>query len=194
MEENRNPLLCISQTTKVSSAIAWLFRTIMCALPVAQITIGSIYLNSCPVQHYIPIYLIVSGVFCLVMDFLSFFHFGKEAEVFGSSARGGSTVCNGLLSLFMVCWFITGNVWIYSIYQPNYDEQSGVLYCNKTLYLFAFWSTILVCIGLGILLLVCWSFFLCGCVIAVSIGVCLGFSRTNTNDANRVRSSITPYL
>ncbi|XP_039603296.1 transmembrane protein 272-like [Polypterus senegalus] len=193
MEEYQNPLLCISLTAKVSTAVAWMFRTIMFALPVAQITIGSIYLNSCPVQHYIPIYLIVSGVFSLVMDFLSFFHLGNEAEEVGSNARGGSTMCNGLLSLFMFCWFITGNVWIYSIYQPNYDEQSGVLYCNKTLYLFAFWSTILVCIGLGILLLV-GCCFLCGCVIGASIGLCFGFSLTNTNDANRVWSSTAPCL
>ncbi|XP_051781190.1 transmembrane protein 272-like [Erpetoichthys calabaricus] len=168
MEENRNPLLRIPQTTEVHPAGSWLCRMIMCALPVAQITIGSIYLNSCPVQHYIPIYLIVSGVFSLVMDFLSFFHLGKEAEEVGSNARGGSTMGNGLLSLFMFCWFITGNVWIYSIYQPNYDEQSGDPYCNKTLYLFAFWSTTVVYIGLGILLLVGCCFLLCACIIGAN--------------------------
>uniref|UniRef100_A0A8C4SMA4 Uncharacterized protein n=1 Tax=Erpetoichthys calabaricus TaxID=27687 RepID=A0A8C4SMA4_ERPCA len=168
MEENRNLLHRLPQTPKVHPAGSWLCRMIMCALPVAQITIGSIYLNSCPVQHYIPIYLIVSGVFSLVMDFLSFFHLGKEAEEVGSNARGGSTMGNGLLSLFMFCWFITGNVWIYSIYQPNYDEQSGDPYCNKTLYLFAFWSTTVVYIGLGILLLVGCCFLLCACIIGAN--------------------------
>lgn len=43
-----------------------------------------------------------------------------------------------------------GNVWIYSIYQPNYNKNTSVdPYCNKTLYLFAFWTTTLVYILLG---------------------------------------------
>ncbi|KAG9328726.1 hypothetical protein JZ751_011329 [Albula glossodonta] len=36
------------------------------------------------------------------------------------------------------------NVWIYSIYPANYNEtQTDIPYCNKTLYLFAFWITTL---------------------------------------------------
>lgn len=61
-----------------------------------------------------------------------------------------------------------GNVWIYSIYEPNYNKNatSAEPYCDKTLYLFAFWTTTLVYILLGVFLvgsccvLVC--FYLCG--------------------------------
>lgn len=31
----------------------------------------------------------------------------------------------------------TGSYWVFKIFEPNYDESS-VLYCNKTVYLFAF--------------------------------------------------------
>lgn len=55
-----------------------------------------------------------------------------------------------------------GNVWIYSIYQPNYNKNTTSVdpYCDKTLYLFAFWTTTLVYILLGL-------FLLCGCDVLV---------------------------
>lgn len=44
---------------------------------------------------------------------------------------------------------------IYSIYEPNYNKNTTKAdpYCNKTLYLFAFWSNNLTYILLGVLLL-----------------------------------------
>lgn len=33
---------------------------------------------------------------------------------------------------------IPGSVWVYKEYEPNYDPTVGK-YCNKNLYLFAFW-------------------------------------------------------
>uniref|UniRef100_A0A8C2GDZ5 Uncharacterized protein n=1 Tax=Cyprinus carpio TaxID=7962 RepID=A0A8C2GDZ5_CYPCA len=45
-------------------------------------------------------------------------------------------------------------VWIYSVYPPNYNQtMAGDAYCNKTLYLFAFWTTTLGNILLGLVLL-----------------------------------------
>lgn len=42
---------------------------------------------------------------------------------------------------FVLC--STGDVWVFSIYQPNYDPTAGDgLYCNKTLYTFAFWNAL----------------------------------------------------
>lgn len=45
-------------------------------------------------------------------------------------------------------------MWIYSIYEPNYDKNATVVgsYCDKTLYLFAFWTTTLAYILLGLAL------------------------------------------
>lgn len=56
----------------------------------------------------------------------------------------------------------TGNVWIYSIYQPSYTPGTDQ-YCNKTLYLFSFWTTTLVYIFLGIVFLggCCMLFCMC---------------------------------
>lgn len=65
-----------------------------------------------------------------------------------------------LLDCFLFAWFICGNVWIYQNYQPNYDPTSGSEYCNKTLYLFAFWITTATYILIGTM---------CFCVCCVGI-------------------------
>ncbi|KAG7243440.1 hypothetical protein INR49_011897 [Caranx melampygus] len=144
-------------------------KVILCILPSAQIAIGSVYLNECPRQPYIPIYLIVVGVFGLVLALLSCLPCAQQPK--DGSSNPLSQVCmtwNSLTSFFLFCWFIAGNVWIYSVYQPNYDKNTPDpdSYCNKTLYLFAFWTTTLVYILLGLFLLtgccVLVCFYLCG--------------------------------
>lgn len=143
-------------------------KVILCGMPIAQIAIGTIYLNECPREHYIPIYLIVVGVFGLILSLLSCLPCAKESEEGTSNPL--STICttwNSLTSVFLFCWFIAGNVWIYSIYQPNYTKNATDVssYCNKTLYLFAFWTTTLVYILIGL-------FFVCGFLVLLCFCLC----------------------
>ncbi|KAK7909797.1 hypothetical protein WMY93_014481 [Mugilogobius chulae] len=149
-----------------------LSKLTVCILPVAQIAIGAKYLDECPKQHYIPIYLVVMGVFSMTLTILSCLPCSKDPE--DGTTNPLSRLCttwNSLVSVFMFAWFIAGNVWIYGIYQPNYDKTNATIvahesYCDKTLYLFAFWTTTLVYILLlaflfgGCCVLVC--FCLCG--------------------------------
>ncbi|TKS92888.1 hypothetical protein D9C73_027125 [Collichthys lucidus] len=120
-------------------------KILLCVLPIAEIAIGAIYLDDCPRQSYIPIYLIVMGVFSLVLVLLSCLLSTLKPE-------DRSTTWNSLITCFLFCWFIAGNVWIYSIYKPNFDKNTTNVdpYCDKTLYLFAFWVTTLgyICAGL----------------------------------------------
>ena len=85
----------------------------------------------------IPIYLIVAGVAGLFSSLLFF------AAFTGSQEDDQQTVnpFGGLIQLLLFAWFIAGNVWIYSNYEPNYTDPSSPDFCNKTLYLFAFWVT-----------------------------------------------------
>ncbi|XP_074479861.1 transmembrane protein 272-like isoform X2 [Sebastes fasciatus] len=111
------------------------------------VIIGAMYQHDCPRQPYIPIYLLVMGIVSLVLNVLSILpccaNFGNQSKAWGC-----------LVSLFFFCWFIAGNVWIYSIYEPNYNNTISSMdtYCNKTLYLFAFWTTNLFYILLGFVL------------------------------------------
>ncbi|XP_042201251.1 transmembrane protein 272-like isoform X1 [Callorhinchus milii] len=113
----------------------------MSAMSIAYITIGTVYLNSCTQQHLIPIYLIVSGSFSLFLIMISCVHCSPSDGENLSQWRDLSRCWKTISSLFSFIWFLTGNVWIYSIYEPDYIHEDSALYCNRTLYLFAFWMT-----------------------------------------------------
>ncbi|XP_071316100.1 transmembrane protein 272-like [Trachinotus anak] len=111
---------------------------------IVQLTVGAVFYSDCPRQPLIPVYLVVTGVILLL---------------------GCCVKCNiifrYLVSLFFFCWFIAGNVWIYSIYEPNYNKNTTQVspYCNKTLYMVAFWTTNLTYVLLCMNFL---SWFCCG--------------------------------
>lgn len=143
-------------------------KALVCVLPIAQIAIGAVYLQDCPRQHYIPIYLVVMGVFGLLLGLLACLPCAKEPE--DGTASPLNRLCtswNSLVSLFVFCWFITGNVWVYSIYEPNYNQTMTEVdpYCNKTVYLFAFWTITLVYILVGL-------FLFTGCCVMVCFYIC----------------------
>ncbi|XP_074479865.1 transmembrane protein 272-like [Sebastes fasciatus] len=118
---------------------------LFCAMNIAHIAIGAIYLDKCTRQPKIPIYLIVLGVFGLVQSILFCLCILKTPDDDTSNPIIRLfTAMNSLIACFLFCWFITGNVWIFSIYQPNYNKNTTNVdpYCNKTLYLFALWTTI----------------------------------------------------
>ncbi|XP_059211460.1 transmembrane protein 272-like [Centropristis striata] len=111
-------------------------KLIMCILPVAEIVVGAVHQNDCPKQPFIPIYLEVMGALGLLYIALSFLCRPDDLSRCGMAF-------NIMHLLIRFSWFFTGNWWIYSIYQPNYNQTTTDVdpYCNKTLYLFAFWTT-----------------------------------------------------
>ncbi|XP_034148872.1 transmembrane protein 272-like [Esox lucius] len=162
--EDRSLLQHMRQAPQPSTPVLVLSKLIMAVLPIAQIVIGVMFLEKCPQQRYIPIYLLVTGAFALSLSVMSCLPCTKEQE--DGEQSGLSTLCttwNSLVSLFLFCWFIAGNVWIYSIYPANYKEEEPP-YCNKTLYLFAFWSTSLVYIFIGVILAGGCCVLLCMCL------------------------------
>lgn len=126
---------------------------------------GAKYKDDCPVQRYIPIYLIVAGAFGIFRNLLGMCHHGRkthkkrsgeQAEEERSSGQKG---CEGIIDCFMLAWFICGNVWIYHNYKPNFSDPKDPKYCHQTLYLFAFWLTTATYICMGVACC-------CGCCIA----------------------------
>ncbi|RXN06809.1 transcription initiation factor TFIID subunit 6 [Labeo rohita] len=86
-------------------------KLIVTALPIAQVSIGAIYLHDCPKQPYIPIYLLVSGVFALVLGLLSCLPCTQEPEDGTQSPLSSlCTAWNSVVSLFLFCWFIAGKI------------------------------------------------------------------------------------
>ncbi|XP_053716428.1 transmembrane protein 272-like [Synchiropus splendidus] len=150
-------------------------KVVLCILPIAQISIGSVHLNDCPRQHYIPIYLIVVGVFGLILALLACLPGSQPKDDNSSTFNLICRTWNSLVSFFLLCWFIAGNVWIYTIYQPNFNKNTTHVdqYCDKTLYQFAFWTTTLVYILLA-------SFLFISCCIIVCFYLC---GRADPDDA-----------
>ncbi|XP_056883432.1 transmembrane protein 272-like [Takifugu flavidus] len=140
-------------------------KVALCIMPVTQIAIGAVHLDDCPREPYIPIYLIVSGVFSLALALLSCLPCSRQAN--DEPTNPLSRVCtawNSLTTFFLFCWFVVGYVWIYSIYEPNYNKTATAVdpYCDRTLYLFALGTTALVFILLGLV-----------CVVGCCVLVCL---------------------
>ncbi|XP_044198402.1 transmembrane protein 272-like isoform X8 [Thunnus albacares] len=116
----------------------------MIVLVTAQVTVGGQYQDDCPRQPFIPIYL--QGFVAIFF----FIYWCNECDMY-------NVVCYCVTAVFFFCWFIAGIIAIYSIYEPNYNKNTTQAdsYCNKTLYLFAFCSTTLTYVLLGLVLLCC---------------------------------------
>ncbi|XP_038588819.1 uncharacterized protein LOC119913461 isoform X2 [Micropterus salmoides] len=81
-----------------STAAVACSKVILSILPVTQITIGALYQNDCPKQHYIPIYLEVMGGYKLLLIWLPFLRLNHLSS---------NTSFRGLTIAFLLCWFIT---------------------------------------------------------------------------------------
>ncbi len=92
----------------------------------------------------------------------------NHSSITGVKTRSLTVDVNLNIFIFLGFFCCLGNVWIYSIYEPNYNKNTTNVdpYCNKTVYLFAFWTTTLVYILLSLVLLsgccVLVCFYLCG--------------------------------
>ncbi|XP_035768376.1 transmembrane protein 272-like [Neolamprologus brichardi] len=138
MPETDEPQNCVcGRQKKAAACILGMFFI----LGVAQLTVGGLYENDCPREPFIPTYL-----------------YGPMAVI---GILGTIGVCNKicflLTSIFFIGWFIAGNVAIFSIYEPNYNKNTTKTdsYCNKTLYLFAFWGIILTYVLFAALVYIC---------------------------------------
>ncbi|XP_020619607.1 uncharacterized protein LOC110057373 isoform X2 [Orbicella faveolata] len=136
-------LEALTAAASLSSATPLTALVISClaALPlqISMIAIGAKYKDECPVEPSIPIYLIVAGAGGLVANCCSY---GTRYQ---DGAEGEERCVNAILQLvvqpFIFACFVYGNVLIYRNRQPNYADPESAYYCNKTLYLFAFWAT-----------------------------------------------------
>lgn len=121
---------------------------------------GAKYKDECPIETKIPIYLIVGGSVGIFRNLLSLC---QRARKENEGEEKKKNPVESILDCFMLAWFICGNVWIYSNYEPSYENSSSK-YCDKTLYLFAFWITTATYILLGTLCV-------CVCFVAVCAAV-----------------------
>lgn len=148
-QEDYRPQGAVAIATVVVVNIMWWM------VMIAAIGLGAMNMNHCPVQPYIPIYLIVLGAASIISFSLTYTkNTWSEGVVF--------ILCSSwvaLLHLFNFCWFIAGSVWVYSVYPPRYTPGNRP-YCDKTSFQFAFVTTTVVWVLLAFV-------FTCGCCCGV---------------------------
>lgn len=47
--------------------------------------------------------------------------------------------CESMLNYFLIVWFLTACIVVYRVYEPDYENPHSGNYCNRTVYLYAFW-------------------------------------------------------
>lgn len=133
----------IGQSKLSSSCCNWkmllqiAFFFIWTAIGVAFIVVGAIHKNDCPVQGYIPIFMIVAGAFSfaywIILPLRCF------CPMLGN-------ILAILVGLFVFAWFIAGSVWVFGVYRPSNAQ------CHTGMYLFVFSILIIqwIFIGFGV--------------------------------------------
>ncbi|XP_065426461.1 transmembrane protein 272-like [Chrysemys picta bellii] len=137
---SRAPLLPGIVESPVHPALSFLGKVVVSALPIASIVIGAVYLGQCPRQSLLPYYLLVGGSTVLLFLLLTCLPCGDGTDPpqLSPGARGWRAV----FLLFLFVWFIA-----------EYKDPHNPRFCHRLLYLFAFWVTTLVYVGLGVALL-----------------------------------------
>lgn len=69
--------------------------------------LGAKYFGECPVEQFIPVYLIVGGAFGVLKNLLSFFSRCKTNDTEQEQLIHRSR--DSILNCFLIAWFITGN-------------------------------------------------------------------------------------
>ncbi|XP_078527552.1 transmembrane protein 272-like [Lissotriton helveticus] len=153
------PLLNAIREPTLPPALSVFGKVLTVMVAVASITMGSVYFRDCPAQYLIPYYLIISGASSVLLLFLASLPCGYNSDPPEASVL--MVASQGLLVLFKIAFFIAGNVWIYSIYSPNYTNHAAANYCHKVLYLYAFWVTMASYILLGLMIIISCCILIC---------------------------------
>ncbi|XP_035772487.1 uncharacterized protein LOC118456116 isoform X3 [Neolamprologus brichardi] len=81
-------------------AVVGCFQVILFFIHIAQLIMGALNLHDCPREPFIPIYLLVIGVVTLLFSILQWL----------KATFNCWSAWSCLVSLFVFCWFIAGNL------------------------------------------------------------------------------------
>ncbi|KAM6981903.1 uncharacterized protein LKV04_012593 [Tautogolabrus adspersus] len=113
---------CLCNFLSATALIAGCTSLFILAFPIAEITLGVVYLHECPAAPLLPVYVMVCGIVAvLLMGLLAL------PKLVCPAAPNSLiwTVCLLSLVLFAFIWFFYGSYLIYSIYPPNYTKSSN---------------------------------------------------------------------
>ncbi|KAL2079626.1 hypothetical protein ACEWY4_025370 [Coilia grayii] len=115
------------------------FQIILGLVPLLLLTLGAMHLHDCPKEPMVPIYVIVGSSFFLFLQLIAL--------------CGCGTLCLIpvlLVFIFLFIWLITGSVFVYRAFKPNFESKRSPEYCEKILYDAAFWCTNLAWVAMAL--------------------------------------------
>nr|CAI5831130.1 unnamed protein product [Callosobruchus analis] len=132
-----------------------------------MVVVGSLAFGKCPVEPYIPFYLVALGEYKMIDSGCHSYRY----RVF--LLRASCVSAENLTHyIFSITTFLAGGFWVYKEYPPRYDPNDGEKYCQKTAYLFAFIWTTIIYVFLLVVLAAFPCFLICICFV----------SRTSSNE------------
>ncbi|XP_028657105.1 transmembrane protein 272-like [Erpetoichthys calabaricus] len=142
---------CISKIASNAGLIFGLLAIL--ALPLTMAFVGMKYLEDCPVQPLIPLYLLVGGIIGTLKVTVLLYDSTRMRSLLSKSViiadddddeypwrqNAHKYYIHVTLSVFLFIWFILGNYWVFSVLLPNFIPpfHQPHNYCDKTLYIFA---------------------------------------------------------
>lgn len=140
------------------SSILW--TPIYKVLYLPPVLVGSIYLHRCPANIQFPIWMIVFGVFGLILiaiDVTNFCRIGKKNNgVKGKDCRQLVSICFGFFPVIYALLYIIGNIWVFQCFN-GVDLDAC---CHPVPYYFSF-VTLIVMNSINALYLCCFCWIFC---------------------------------
>lgn len=117
---------------------------------------GVKYLNDCPRQKKVPVYLLVGGCFGMLKvlgtmwrniqyrryDDMDSFYDAHSGD--GAFATKTYRMMDMIISTFLLGWLIAGTYWVFSVWEPHYKQllHEPSNWCEKHVYMFAVYQII----------------------------------------------------
>ncbi|ELT88754.1 hypothetical protein CAPTEDRAFT_219980 [Capitella teleta] len=161
-------------------------------IPIANIFIGVMFVYECPRQYMIPIYLAVAGCVVLIRGLLSmtelYFKPTPETPDEAPPRRMVFKIFDLINGIFLLCWFIAGNFWIFGIYRDHQErDPNQQSFCAGVLYKYAFWSTMAAYIIALLAILIC---VLVAAVACGYIGISSGRTRGTSTSTSTLQADL----
>ena len=137
---------------------------LLTGIPIAGMALGFENVDHCPQEPLIPKWMIVMGIGSILVCLCPLLPMGldgfrgKDHKRFYKDYGWHFNFIAIAILVFLVIWFICGNVFVYRNYNGFYNMPSRVqrekkvynVDCDKTTYVFAFWWIALCYIGWGV--------------------------------------------
>lgn len=165
---------CKTSNIICNTLLVTVFVGLSMAVPVAMVSVGVKYLEDCPKESRIPVYLLVGGCFGMIKLLSTLWRniqsrrYQDIEVVFddhdsdGAFANTTYRTMDTILFLFLIGWQIAGTYWTLNIWTPHFEQllHEPSNWCDKTVYMFTVYQlcgsyAVMVVFVLVLLMLMC---------------------------------------